>query len=103
MHPNLEPFTDLNEALARLIPFHLLQNSQGTVPQEIENNKSEEILDKYSQILDKYSHLMKEMQSDIIYSGQKKVYNILSPAPDRLSARVQAKMSHNLQNLPNGL
>jgi hypothetical protein len=96
MHPNLDPFTDVNDALSRLIPFHLLQDPHPRDPiEKVGDERAEEILDKYSQILDKYSDLQQMMQSDIIFTGRKKVYNILSPPPDRSSARVQAKMTHN--------
>ena len=96
MHPNLDPFSDLNDALARLIPFHLLQNPHPRDPVErIGGERADETLDKYSQILDKYSDLMQKMQSDIIYAGRKKVYSLLSPPLDRSSARVHAKMGHN--------
>lgn len=98
MHPNLGPFSDVNDALARLIPFHLLQNQHPLEPEKIQDEKAEEILDKYSNILDKYSDLLEIMKSDIVYTGKKKVYNILSPPPDRSSIRVQSKMSHGPNN-----
>lgn len=98
MHPNLGPFSDMNDALARLIPFHLLQNQHPIQPEKVQDEKAEEILDKYSNILDKYSSLLEIMQSDIIYTGKKKVYNILSPPPDRSSTRVQSKLPHGSTN-----
>ena len=92
MHPNLEPFTDFNDALARLIPFHLLQELPAEKSEKLcFEEKDEEILDKYSSLLDKYSDLLSTMQSDLIYSGKKKVSNLLSPPPDRSSSRVQSK------------
>ncbi len=102
MHPNLEPFTDFNDALARLIPFHLLQEISPEKAEKTEKSlledKDEEILDKYSSILDKYSDLLLTMQTDLVYSGKKKISNILSPPPDR-GSRMQSKTFNGPNNI----
>ena len=56
MHPNLEPFGDINDTIGRLIPFHLLQNTETPSILKLDDSKEKDLLDKYSNLLDRLSH-----------------------------------------------
>ncbi len=90
MHPNLDPFGDINDAIGRLIPFHLLQSTETFNIPKVDESKEKELLDKYSLLLDRYEALLESFKTDTVLFGQKKVNTILNP-PER---KTQPQFNH---------